>query len=64
MIPIEGTPVDLLDPPKGCSFGPRCAHCMKICLRNDPPLVQIGENGHVSACWLHVRQAAEQKEAK
>jgi oligopeptide transport system ATP-binding protein len=64
MIPIEGTPVDLLDPPKGCSFGPRCEHCMKICLRNDPPLVQIGENGHVSACWLHVRQAAEQKEAK
>jgi len=64
MVPIEGTPVDLLDPPKGCSFGPRCEHCMKVCLRNVPPLVEIGENGHVSACWLHVRQAAEQKEAK
>ncbi|MDP3447918.1 MAG: ABC transporter ATP-binding protein [Eubacteriales bacterium] len=64
MIPIEGTPVDLLDPPKGCSFGPRCEHCMKICLRNDPPLVQIGENGHLSACWLHVRHGAESKEAK
>jgi len=64
MIPIEGTPVDLLDPPRGCSFGPRCAHCMKICLRNAPPLVEVGENGHVSACWLHVRQAVEQKEAK
>ncbi len=64
MVPIEGTPVDLLDPPRGCSFGPRCAHCMKICLRNAPPLVEIGDNGHVSACWLHVRQAAEQKEAK
>ncbi|MEA4914822.1 MAG: ABC transporter ATP-binding protein [Christensenella sp.] len=64
MIPIEGTPVDLLDPPKGCSFGPRCEHCMKICLRNAPPMVEIGENGHVSACWLHVRQAAERKEEK
>ncbi len=64
MVPIEGTPVDLLDPPKGCSFGPRCEHCMKICLRNVPPMVEIGENGHVSACWLHVRQAAERKEEK
>lgn len=64
MIPIDGTPVDLLDPPKGCSFGPRCEHCMKICLRNVPPLVEVGDNGHVSACWLHVRQAAAQKEEK
>ena len=62
MVPIEGTPVDLLDPPKGCSFGPRCEHCMKICLNNQPPLVEVGENGHISACWLHVRQAAERKE--
>ncbi len=64
MIPIEGVPVDLLDPPKGCSFGPRCEHCMKICLQNEPPLVEVGENGHVSACWLHVRQAMANKEAK
>lgn len=64
MVPIEGTPVDLLDPPKGCSFGPRCEHCMKICLKNAPPLVEIDDNGHLSACWLHVRQGAEQKEAK
>lgn len=64
MVPIEGTPVDLLDPPKGCSFGPRCEHCMKICLNNQPPLVEVGENGHVSACWLHVKQACELKEAK
>ena len=64
MIPIEGTPMDLLDPPKGCSFGPRCEHCMKICLTNVPPLVETGENGHISACWLHVKQAAAKKEAK
>ncbi len=56
MIPIEGTPVDMLDLPKGCSFGPRCAHCMKICLKKDPPLVEVGAEGHVSACWLHVKE--------
>jgi oligopeptide transport system ATP-binding protein len=63
MIPIEGTPVDLLDPPRGCSFGPRCEHCMKICLNNEPPLVETGTNGHRSACWLHVMQALQGKGA-
>ena len=52
LIPIEGTPVDLLNPPKGCHFGPRCAHCMKICLTKEPPYADLGD-GHVSACWLH-----------
>ncbi|HQC83007.1 MAG TPA: ABC transporter ATP-binding protein, partial [Bacillota bacterium] len=37
LIPIEGTPVDMLNPPAGCPFGPRCEHCMKICLRREPP---------------------------
>ena len=55
LIPIEGTPVDLLDPPKGCPFGPRCDHCMKICLTQKPPTVEVGE-GHTSACWLHVKE--------
>ncbi|MEX1308674.1 MAG: ABC transporter ATP-binding protein [Eubacteriales bacterium] len=63
MIPIEGTPVDLLDMPRGCSFGPRCEHCMQICLTNEPPLVEVGENGHRSACWLHVKNAYNKKEA-
>ena len=60
LIPIEGTPVDLLDPPKGCAFGPRCADCMKVCLTKKPPLLDVGE-GHKSACWLHVKEAAEGK---
>ncbi|MBR0081421.1 MAG: ABC transporter ATP-binding protein [Clostridia bacterium] len=54
LIPIEGTPIDLLDPPKGCSFGPRCSQCMKICLREKPPFAEVGEE-HISACWLHFR---------
>ena len=63
LIPIEGTPVDLLDPPKGCAFGPRCAECMKICLENRPPAMLVGENGHTSACWLSVKQM-KQEEAR
>ena len=52
LIPIKGTPVDLLNPPEGCHFGPRCDHCMKICLTKQPPYADLG-NGHISACWLH-----------
>ena len=59
LIAIEGTPVDLLDPPKGCSFGPRCEHCMKVCLTKKPPLMEVGD-GHVSACWLHVKEMKAQ----
>jgi oligopeptide transport system ATP-binding protein len=63
LIPIEGTPVDLLDPPKGCSFGPRCEHCMKVCLTKKPPVVEIGD-GHTSACWLHIKEMKNQAAAK
>ena len=52
LIPIEGTPIDLLNPPKGCNFGPRCKECRKICLRQKPPFADFGD-GHISACWLH-----------
>ena len=57
LIPIEGTPIDLLNPPVGCNFGPRCANCMKICTKVKPPFTDLG-NGHISACWLHHREAA------
>ena len=52
LIPIEGTPVDLLNPPQGCNFGPRCPHCKKVCLTKEPPYADLGD-GHISACWLH-----------
>lgn len=48
---IEGSPVDMLNPPEGCGFGTRCDHCMKICLRKEPPVVEVGE-GHRAKCWL------------
>ncbi|MDD4796502.1 MAG: ABC transporter ATP-binding protein [Eubacteriales bacterium] len=52
LLSIEGTPPDLLLPPKGCSFADRCTHCMRICKEEYPPEYDLG-NGHISACWLH-----------
>lgn len=63
LIPISGTPVDMLNPPEGCSFAPRCEHCMQICLKKAPPYVDLGE-GHRSACWLRVQENLKQKEAQ
>ena len=54
LVPIEGTPIDLLNPPAGCPFAPRCEHAMKICLQKMPPYVEMGENHH-AACWLRVQ---------
>lgn len=51
LIPIEGQPVDLLNPPKGCGFAPRCQSCMKICLAKKPPRMDF-DGLHYSRCWL------------
>lgn len=56
LIPIPGTPIDLLDPPKGCGFAPRCTHCMRICTEQTPEYTQLGQ-GHQVACWLQHPQA-------
>ena len=58
LYPIEGTPPDLLKPPAGCPFAPRCEHTMKICLTERPPHFEINE-GHFSACWLNHPQSPE-----
>ena len=58
LIPIEGTPVDMLNPPEGCPFAPRCDKCMNICLKKMPPYVELGNN-HRSACWLSVKEQRE-----
>lgn len=51
LVPIEGQPVDLLNPPAGCPFAPRCDSCMKICLRRKPDRSDY-EGNHYSRCWL------------
>ena len=61
LIPIEGTPVDMLNPPEGCPFAPRCEKCMKICLKKMPPYVEISDK-HRSACWLCVEDLMNKEE--
>ena len=58
LVPIEGNPVDLINPPKGCPFAPRCRYCMKVCIDQAPPQCTVGE-GHTAACWLPVKEARE-----
>lgn len=59
LIPIEGTPIDLLNPPAGCPFAQRCSKCMKVCLSHMPPYTQVGEE-HTSACWLLDERAGKE----
>ena len=62
LAPIEGTPADLLNPPAGCPFAPRCEACMKICLREMPPVTQF-DDVHYTQCWLNQKEAMEKGEA-
>jgi oligopeptide transport system ATP-binding protein len=50
LIPIEGAPPDLLNPPEGCPFTPRCPLALRICAERRPGFYAAGE-GHRSACW-------------
>jgi len=49
---IKGTPPDLLSPPAGCAFAPRCGHAMRICARLQPEYTSFDEPCHYAACWL------------
>lgn len=51
LVPIKGSPPDLLNPPRGCPFCPRCPHAMKICLEREPEHYNLGKT-HSAACWL------------
>lgn len=62
LVPIEGTPVDLLNPPAGCPFAPRCEQCMQICLRQMPPVTEFSDV-HYTQCWLNQKEAMEKGEA-
>ena len=58
LVPIEGTPIDLLNPPKGCPFAPRCSKCMKICLKEMPPVSTFGDV-HYTQCWINQKAQME-----
>ncbi|MDD6193985.1 MAG: ABC transporter ATP-binding protein [Lachnospiraceae bacterium] len=55
LVPIEGTPIDMLNPPKGCPFAPRCEKCMKICLREMPPVTEF-DDVHYTQCWMNQKE--------
>lgn len=58
LVPIEGTPIDLLNPPKGCPFAPRCTECMKICLREMPPVTWF-DDVHYTQCFMNQKAEME-----
>ncbi|MBQ6772708.1 MAG: ABC transporter ATP-binding protein [Synergistaceae bacterium] len=57
LIPIEGSPPDLLNPPKGCPFVKRCPDAMKICLTRKPEESAITQT-HKYSCWLEAKNNA------
>ena len=58
LVPITGTPIDLLNMPAGCPFAPRCDNAMKVCLTGRAKEVRVGRD-HLSACWMNVKEGAE-----
>jgi len=48
---IPGSPPDMIHPPKGCPFAPRCSYAMRICTEEIPPYISGGKNRR-SMCWL------------
>jgi peptide/nickel transport system ATP-binding protein len=61
---IPGRPPDLVNPPIGCRFAPRCPYAADKCQTEEPPLVEAdGDPGHLYACWYPVG-SPEYHEAK
>ncbi len=56
--PITGTPIDLLNMPKGCPFAPRCEAALKICLEQRPERMVINSD-HYATCWMNVKAALD-----
>ena len=61
--PITGTPIDLLNMPKGCPFAPRCDAAMNICLREKCERMGINDD-HAAACWVNVKAEFEKAQAE
>ncbi len=58
LIPIAGSPINLLNLPKGCAFCSRCDNALKICLEQVPDEMQMPD-GHYASCWLNVKKQLE-----
>ncbi|MCL6451923.1 MAG: ABC transporter ATP-binding protein [Acetobacteraceae bacterium] len=51
LVPIYGQPPDLIQPPRGCAFSPRCDYAMRVCAEAEPEVVTVSD-GHRASCWL------------
>lgn len=58
LIAIPGSPPDILDPPAGCPFAPRCGEVMRICMKKMPWATVLSET-HSSSCWLRQKEAKQ-----
>ena len=52
---IPGQPPDLINPPPGCRFHPRCPYVMDRCRREEPPMIEV-EPKHYVTCWLFTKR--------
>lgn len=50
LIGLAGNVPDLINPPSGCKYHPRCSHMKEICRLEEPPLIEL-ETGHYVRCW-------------
>lgn len=60
LVPIGGSPINLLNMPKGCAFCARCDMAMKICL-TEVPKEEVTPDGHYASCWLNVKKRLEEE---
>ena len=60
LIPIGGTPINLLNMPKGCAFCTRCDNAMKICLDQKPEEMELSST-HKASCWMNVKRQMEEQ---
>jgi len=61
LVPIGGTPINMLNLPEGCAFCPRCDAAMKVCLKYQPDELWIN-NDHKAACWMNVKSGEGKEE--
>ena len=57
LMPIEGSPPDLFQPPEGCGYCARCPYAMRVCEANDPASFTLSDT-HTARCWQHHETAS------
>ncbi len=62
LVPIKGSVPNLIYPPSGCRFHPRCPFAMPICKEKRPPRIEI-KPGHYVECWLYAEEVKKKGES-